>query len=157
MDNSQVYPTATNVGQYMAPSAWDAPNRFSLSWSYEVPGVNHGKGLAGHVTGRWSISGTTILQSGNPYTVASYNPFIPIKDATGKFIGLDPNSGVTLFDQHLACALRAVGANDVAIIQIEVATRPDGVEDYRCQFSSVHPNIIAKCDTRLVGASTVWG
>ena len=93
MDNSQVYPTATNVGQYLAPSAWDAPNRLSLTWSYELPGVNHGMGFAGRVTGGWSISGTTILQSGNPYTVIAYNPFIPVKDANGKFIGLAPNSG----------------------------------------------------------------
>ena len=93
VDNSQVYPTATNVGQYLAPSAWDAPNRLSLTWSYELPGVNHGMGFAGRVTGGWSISGTTILQSGNPYTVIAYNPFIPVKDANGKFIGLAPNSG----------------------------------------------------------------
>lgn len=93
VDNTQVYPTATNVGQYMAPSAWDAPNRFSLSWNYEVPGVNQGKGLAGRVTGGWSISGTTILQSGNPYTVTAFNPFIPVKDAAGKFTGLASNSG----------------------------------------------------------------
>jgi hypothetical protein len=93
VDNTQVYPTATNVGQYLAPSAWDAPNRFSLSFSYEIPGVNQGKGFAGRVTGGWSISGTTILQSGNPYTVTSFNPFIPVKDANGKFIGLDSNSG----------------------------------------------------------------
>jgi hypothetical protein len=93
VDNSQVYPTATNVGQYMAPSAWDAPNRLSLTWSYELPGVNHGMGFAGRITGGWSLSGTTILQSGNPYTVTAFNPFIPVKDANGTFIGLAPNSG----------------------------------------------------------------
>jgi hypothetical protein len=93
MDNSQVYPTATNVAQYMAPSIWDAPNRFSLTWSYELPGLNGGKGLTGRLTGGWSISGTTILQSGNPFTVAAYNAFIPVKDANGKFIGLASNSG----------------------------------------------------------------
>lgn len=92
-DNTQVYPTATNVGQYMGPSVWDAPNRFSMTWSYEIPGVNHGQGLAGHLTGGWSISGTTILQSGNPFLVAAYNPLIPVKDSSGKIIGLAPNSG----------------------------------------------------------------
>ena len=49
-----------------------------------------------------------------------------------------------LFAQHLACAFQAVGTHDVLIKHPEVATRPDGVEDFRSQLlSSVHPKIIA--------------
>jgi len=74
-DDSQTYPTFTNLNQYYGPSIWDSPNRLSLSLSYELPGLNSGKGLAGRVTSGWTISDITILQSGTPfvvYTNASY-------------------------------------------------------------------------------------
>lgn len=74
-DDSQIYPTFTNIQQYYGPSYWDAPNRLSVALSYDLPGMNSGKGLLGRVTNGWSISDVTILQSGTPfvvYTNASY-------------------------------------------------------------------------------------
>lgn len=74
-DDSQIYPTFTNLQQYYGPSVWDAPNRFSLALSYDLPGLNSGTGLLGRITDGWSISDVTILQSGTPfvvYTNASY-------------------------------------------------------------------------------------
>ena len=44
-----------------------------------------------------------------------------------------------LLDQHLAGALPGIGPDDVVILQIEVATRPDCFEYARNKFSSVHP------------------
>jgi hypothetical protein len=92
-DDTQVYPTYINPHQYYAPSIWDAPNRFSLAWNYELPGYNHGEGILGRVATGWQLSGTTILQSGNPITVATNAPFAPLKNASGQFIGYAPNSG----------------------------------------------------------------
>lgn len=92
-DDTQVYPTYINPHQYYAPSNWDAPNRFSLAWNYEFPGYNDGKGLVGRVATGWQLSGTTILQSGNPINVSTTAAFKPLKDANGKFIGYAPGSG----------------------------------------------------------------
>ena len=92
-DDTQVYPTYINPHQYYAPSIWDSPNRFSLAWNYEIPGYNNGEGLVGRVATGWQLSGTTILQNGNPITVSTNAPFAPLKNASGQFIGYAPNSG----------------------------------------------------------------
>jgi hypothetical protein len=76
-DDAQVYPTATDVHQYYGSSIWDAPNRFSLSLSYELPGANAGKDLLGRVTTGWNVSAITILQSGTPFVVSTNLPFSP--------------------------------------------------------------------------------
>jgi Carboxypeptidase regulatory-like domain/TonB dependent receptor len=92
-DDTQVYPVATNPYQYYGPSIWDAANRLSLTWSYTISGLNQGHGLVGRLTGGWTASGTTILQSGQPFTVNTTAAFQPVKDTNGKIIGLAPNSG----------------------------------------------------------------
>jgi hypothetical protein len=74
-DDSQIYPTFTNLQQYYGPSVWDAPNRFSMALNYNLPGLHSGTGLLGRITDGWSISAVTILQSGTPFVVftnASY-------------------------------------------------------------------------------------
>jgi Carboxypeptidase regulatory-like domain/TonB dependent receptor len=86
------YPTATNFDQYRGPSQWDAPNRLSLSWSYELPG-NSASGFMKEVVGGWTFSGTTILQSGTPFTVYTTAPFQALTDSSGRFIGFAPGSG----------------------------------------------------------------
>jgi hypothetical protein len=93
MDDTGVYPTFQNLSQYYARSPWDAPNRFSFLWNYDVPGLNAGRGFFGRVLSGWSISGTTILQSGNPFTVFTDASFQPIFGPTGTIVGLTPGSG----------------------------------------------------------------
>jgi hypothetical protein len=70
-DNSQVYPENTDPERYFGPSNWDAPNRISATFNYDVRGLNSGKGLVGRATGGWGLSGTVIGQSGYPFTVSS--------------------------------------------------------------------------------------
>jgi hypothetical protein len=65
------YPTTINPHQFYGPSPWDVPNRFSLTFSYEIPGLNGGHGAFGLVTGGWGLSGTSIYQTGYPFTVLS--------------------------------------------------------------------------------------
>jgi hypothetical protein len=92
-DDTQVYPVATDPHQYYGPSIWDSPNRLSLTWSYALPGLQQGHGFAGRLTSGWTVAGTTILQSGHPFTVSTSAPFQPVRDANGNIIGLSPNSG----------------------------------------------------------------
>ncbi len=75
-DDGSRYPTAINPSQFYGPSPWDVPNRFSASFNYEQPGLNHGAGFVGHATSGWGLSGTSIYQTGYPFTVftsAFYN------------------------------------------------------------------------------------
>ena len=68
-DDTQVFPTYINPHRYYGPSNWDAPNRFSMVWNYQVPDVNNADGLVGRVGSGWQVSGTIILQSGNPFNI----------------------------------------------------------------------------------------
>jgi len=75
-DDAARYPIPSNPHQFYEPSPWDAPNRFSLSFNYELPGLNGGQGFVGHATGGWGLSGTSIYQTGYPFSVftsAAYN------------------------------------------------------------------------------------
>ena len=104
-DDAGSYPTAANPGQYYGPSPWNAPNRFSLTFNYSIPGLNGGQGFVGRATGGWGITGTSIYQSGYPFTVVNTNNFNPVcqlGSGTGEpacpsfanpIIGLQPNSG----------------------------------------------------------------
>lgn len=92
-DDTQVYPTWTNPGQYYGPSVWDAPNRFSLGWNFTIPGLHQGHGFLGRVTGGWSLSGTSILQSGYPFTVRTLATFQAVRNSAGTFTGFAANSG----------------------------------------------------------------
>src|SRR5271168_1792966 len=108
-DDAGIYPTAINPQQYYGPSPWDAPNRFSLTLNYQLPGMNGGKDLVGHLTGGWGITGTSIFQSGYPFSAINQHPFVPACEfppttppapppptcpsAANTIIGLAPNSG----------------------------------------------------------------
>ncbi len=69
MDDTQVYPTFVNFGQYYGPSAWDAPDRFSLAFNVPLPSWNGGRGFIGRVLSGWRMTGTSVAQNGNPFTI----------------------------------------------------------------------------------------
>jgi hypothetical protein len=92
-DDAGQYPTALNPSQYYGPSPWDVPNRFSLTFNYSLRGLNGGRGLVGHVTGGWGLSGNSIYQTGYPFTVVNTASFLPLKNGSGQFIGYAPGSG----------------------------------------------------------------
>jgi len=77
-DDALAYPTPFNPRQYYGPSNFDVPNRFSLSFNYQLKGLNDGKGAVGYLTGGWGISGTSVFQSGYPITVANSNSYQPV-------------------------------------------------------------------------------
>jgi Carboxypeptidase regulatory-like domain len=75
-DDAAIYPTYANPHQYYGPSPWDTPNRFSLSFNYEFPGLNHDNAFVKGITSGWGASGTSIYQTGYPFhvfTSASYS------------------------------------------------------------------------------------
>jgi hypothetical protein len=99
-DDAGAYPTPFNPQAYYGPSAWDVPNRITISFNYSLKGLNDGKGAVGHLTGGWGISGTSIYQSGEPLTVAALNNYQPICANSGACpaagnpaIGYAPASG----------------------------------------------------------------
>ena len=74
--------TSYNFKQFYSPSPWDAPNRISLGWSYDIPGLKNGNGFTRRLTDGFNLSATTILQSGNPFYVGAYNP-LSLVDTAG--------------------------------------------------------------------------
>lgn len=92
-DDTQIYPSYINVHQWYGPSNWNAPNRFSLAWNYQVPDLNHDAGLLGRAGSGWIISGTSVVQSGYPFNVYTSAPFIPLTNGAGQYTGYAPGSG----------------------------------------------------------------
>lgn len=74
--------TSYNFKQFYSPSPWDAPNRFSLGWSYDIPGLRNGNGFTRRLTSGFNLAATTILQSGNPFYVSAGNP-LSLVDTAG--------------------------------------------------------------------------
>jgi hypothetical protein len=82
-DDAGVYPAESTPSTYYGPSDWDVPNRFSLTFNYEILGLENGKGAAGILSSGWGASGTSIYQSGYPTIINTTAPFAPIcKDGT---------------------------------------------------------------------------
>ena len=52
--------------------------------------MDHNEGLVGRAASGWLVSGTTIVQSGPPFTVSTNAAFAPLKDAAGNFTGYAP-------------------------------------------------------------------
>jgi hypothetical protein len=77
-----------------ASSDFDRPNVFLINYSYTIPNLTTNKGLGAAING-WIISGQTVAQSGEPYSVYDYsgsvgslyfgtdieisNPIVPLK------------------------------------------------------------------------------
>jgi hypothetical protein len=89
-DDSANYPegyvatggTNYDINQWYSPSTWDVPNRFSLGWSYDIPGVSGKGGFVSRLTNGFTLAGTTILQSGTPFFISNSNP-LALVDTTG--------------------------------------------------------------------------
>ena len=95
-DNSANYPegyvatggTSYDINQWYSPSTWDVPNRVSLGWSYDIPGVAKDGGFVRRLTTGFNMASTTVLQSGNPFFVSNSNPLALI-DTTGVTVTAD--------------------------------------------------------------------
>ena len=77
-DDALAYPTPFNPSAYYGPSIFDVPNRFSLSWNYSLKGFKDRGAAVRRLSGGWGLSGTTIFQSGYPFTAQNFNSYNPI-------------------------------------------------------------------------------
>ena len=94
--------TSYNFKQFYSPSPWDAPNRVSLGWSYDIPGLKNGNGFTRRLTNGFNLSATTILQSGNPFYVGAGNA-LSLVDTTGVTV-TSANYASELAAGHIAFA-----------------------------------------------------
>ena len=113
-DNSANYPegyvatggTNYDINQWYSPSTWDVPNRVSLGWSYDIPGITREGGFVPRLTTGFNMGATTVLQSGTPFFVYNPNPLALVDTAgvtvnaanyqselAAGHIGFAPNSG----------------------------------------------------------------
>ena len=113
-DNSANYPegyvatggTNYDINQWYSPSTWDVPNRVSLGWSYDIPGITREGGFVRRLTTGFNMGATTVLQSGTPFFVYNPNPLALVDTAgvtvnaanyqselAAGHIGFAPNSG----------------------------------------------------------------
>jgi hypothetical protein len=93
-DYGQQYPDANvNISQYRGPTAFNVPNRFSLSESVQLPTFKGHNYLVQSVAGGWALSGAVVLESGMPFTVLTTATFQPTFDATNHVNGLKVGSG----------------------------------------------------------------
>jgi outer membrane receptor protein involved in Fe transport len=60
-----------NFRQQYGPAAFNRPNRFVLSYAYELP--YKAEGWKGKALGGWGISGVTTIQDGLPFTITDGN------------------------------------------------------------------------------------
>jgi hypothetical protein len=89
-DDSANYPegyvatggTSYDIDQWYSPSTWDVPNRLSLGWSYDIPGISRNGGFVRRLTTGFNLGSTTVLQSGTPFFVYSPNP-LALTDTAG--------------------------------------------------------------------------
>ncbi len=94
-DDDGSYPTVqSNTGNYMqywSPSYWDAPNRYSLSATYQLPGLHSNFFAPARVfVNGWSLNAITILESGNPFSVFTSAAFKPVCSSGSPVSGICP-------------------------------------------------------------------
>ncbi len=77
-DFGQQYPDQNQISQYWQPSAFDVPNRFSFTGSYDIPVHKMDNGAMDRILRGWEFSATAIAQSGLPFTVYNTAPFSPV-------------------------------------------------------------------------------
>lgn len=85
------YPVENPLSRWYGPSQWDARNRASIGFNYELPGSTR-NGFLRRITGGWNLSSIIILQSGYPFMVYTSAPLDVYKDPTGT-IQYRPDSG----------------------------------------------------------------
>ena len=71
-------------------SGLDFPQTFTISFNEDLPVFRSQRGILGHILGGWSLAGTYILQSGQPYTPVEFfaaNALSPYDVSDQAFLG----------------------------------------------------------------------
>ena len=92
-------------------SAFDRTHVFSISYLYQLPNLVQSEGWASKITNGWGISGITVAESGNPYSIYDFsgdtatqffgagddfitNPLLSIINGTVKSVQLQGTTGI---------------------------------------------------------------
>ncbi len=70
-----------------ALSVFDVRQRISFTAVWQIPGLRSQLPLLNHALGGWQLSGVTILQSGQPFSVYCSLPFQPVFGPAGNVVG----------------------------------------------------------------------
>ena len=93
-DYGYQYPdAAAPPSTYRGPTNFNAPNRFSLTESLQLPSLQRENALVRAVGSDWVVAGAVILESGQPFTVYTSATFQPTLDANGNVTGYKAGSG----------------------------------------------------------------
>jgi len=76
-----------DLRQQIGPAAFSHPQRFVLSYDYQLPFGNPQNAVLSRLVKGWSISGTTVAQNGTPLTVNNTN------GGTAYYGGANPGNG----------------------------------------------------------------
>jgi len=144
-----------NLKSSYASSDFDQTHVFLINYSYAIPKAPTGKGL-GYLVNGWTISGQTVAQSGQPYSVYDYtgsvaslyygtdiyilNPIVPLKPGvTVQQAELQGTTGINagkpvLNENDFAPQFVAPGTNGVP------ACDASGCDSYESLFGSTGRN-----------------
>jgi hypothetical protein len=62
-----------NVRSAYGNSDFDRTHVFTISYLYQLPTMSHAAGFLNYVVNGWAVSGITVLQSGQPYSVIDFS------------------------------------------------------------------------------------
>ncbi len=62
-----------NLSSAYGNSDFDRTHVINFTYTYELPGVHSESGVVSRLTNGWALSGLTVLQSGQPYSVIDYS------------------------------------------------------------------------------------
>jgi hypothetical protein len=92
-DYGYQFPDANvSPSQYEGPSAFNVPNRLSVTYNLGLPLLKNINAVLRTVAGDWQLSGTLIAESGFPFTVYTSAAFLPVISG-GVVTGLATGSG----------------------------------------------------------------
>ncbi|HXF14814.1 MAG TPA: TonB-dependent receptor [Terriglobales bacterium] len=86
-DAGQNIPDPNAYFSYFADANWDVRNRFSMSGSYNLPGLHSGIGKA--LTSGWEVTSIAAIQSGTPFWVINNLPLTAGGDYNADGVGYD--------------------------------------------------------------------
>lgn len=95
-------------------SALNIPQKFTLTWVYELPTLSEGNGFVKGAANGWEISGTYLAQKGQPITALSGTDANSNGDVAGDRTILNPSgSGLTGTAVNAVCNAGAGGATTI--------------------------------------------
>ena len=136
-----------------ASSDFDRPHVFTISYLYDLPTMKRASGLLDAAVNGWGITGVTVLQSGEPYSIVDFsgtaggvyysaddfvtNPLLPLAPGITPAQAKTPGGGVNPNDFSVPYLLPTDGSNGVPPCQTH--QRLSGLRQLRNRFRHDRP------------------